>query len=94
VDIAAFTAALQARHPGHPAARVARLALAYGSVATELLAAPAGAEVAPGLFERELRHLVDEEWAHSADDVLWRRSKLGLHYTEAQRAAVAAWFGN
>ena len=93
VDIAGFTAALQARHPQRRAAEVARLALAYGSVAAELLAAPTGDEVAPGLFENELRHLVDHEWARSAEDVLWRRSKLGLHYTPAQRDAVAAWFG-
>lgn len=92
VDIAAYTAALQARHPERRAADVARLALAYGSVAAELLAEPAGAEVAPGLFENELRHLVEQEWARSADDVLWRRSKLGLHFTPAQREAVANWF--
>ena len=50
-----------------------------------------GAEVAPGLYERELRYLHDHEWARSADDVLWRRSKLGLHFSAAERAAVAAW---
>ena len=50
-----------------------------------------GAQVAPGLHEAELHYLHDHEWARSADDVLWRRSKLGLHYTEAERAAVAAW---
>ncbi len=94
VDIAGYAAALQARHPQRPASEVARLARAYGSLAAELLAAPAGAEIAPGLFENELRHLADREWARSAEDVLWRRSKLGLHYTAAQRAAVAAWFDN
>ena len=93
VDFAGFTAALQARHADRPAALVARLARAYGSQAQALLAAPPGAEVAPGLFESELRHLVDDEWARSAEDVLWRRSKLGLHYTAAQREAVARWFG-
>jgi glycerol-3-phosphate dehydrogenase len=90
VDIDAFAAELQAAHPGRPGVR--RIARAYGSQARELLAAPAGAEVAPGLFESELRHLVDKEWARDAEDVLWRRSKLGLHYTAAQREAVAAWF--
>ncbi|MDR7335283.1 glycerol-3-phosphate dehydrogenase [Roseateles asaccharophilus] len=92
VDIAGFAAALQARHADRPAALVARLARAYGSAAAEVLAASPGAEVAPGLFESELRHLVDHEWARSAEDVLWRRSKLGLHYSPAQREAVAAWF--
>jgi len=51
-----------------------------------------GAEVAPGLYEAELRYLREHEWAADAQAVLWRRSKLGLHYSEAQRAAVAAWF--
>ena len=92
VDIAAFTAELQARHADRAPAVVARLARAYGSVAAELLAAPPGAEIAPGLFESELRHLTDHEWARSGEDVLWRRSKLGLHYTAAQRAAVQARF--
>ena len=45
----------------------------------------------PGLHEAELSYLHDHEWARSADDVLWRRSKLGLHLTPAQRAAVADW---
>ncbi|CAM3691547.1 glycerol-3-phosphate dehydrogenase [Roseateles saccharophilus] len=93
VDIDAFAAALQARHPEREPATVQRIARAYGSHAGELLAATPGAEVAPGLFESELRHLVEAEWARDAEDVLWRRSKLGLHYTAAQRAAVAAWFG-
>jgi glycerol-3-phosphate dehydrogenase len=35
----------------------------------------------------------DEEWALTADDVLWRRSKLGLHMDETQRAAVKAHLG-
>jgi len=47
--------------------------------------------VAPGLFEAELHYLREQEWAFDAEAVLWRRSKLGLHYSEAQRAAVAAW---
>ena len=92
VDIDGYVHALQARHAERPPALVDRLARAYGSRAEALLAAPPGQEVAPGLFEAELRHLVGQEWARSADDVLWRRSKLGLQYTQAQRDAVAAWF--
>jgi glycerol-3-phosphate dehydrogenase len=92
VDVARFTAGLQARHPERPAALVARLVRAYGSRAESVLSARPGQEVAPGLFEAELHHLVDHEWARSAEDVLWRRSKLGLHYTPAEREAVAAWF--
>jgi len=93
VDIDGFIATLQARHADRPPPLVARWAHAYGSQAEALLAADSGTEVAPGLFEVELHHLVEQEWARSADDVLWRRSKLGLHYTAAQREAVAGWFG-
>ncbi|MBW8848301.1 MAG: glycerol-3-phosphate dehydrogenase [Burkholderiales bacterium] len=94
VDIDAFAAELQAGHADRDPGSVRRIARAYGSGARDLLAAPRGAEIAPGLFESELRHLVDREWARSAEDVLWRRSKLGLHCTAEQRAAVAAWFDN
>ena len=50
-----------------------------------------GAEVAPGLYEAELRYLCDHEWARAADDVLWRRTKLGLHLDAPSRAAVGRW---
>ena len=50
-----------------------------------------GAEVAPGLFEAELCYLYGHEWARCAEDVLWRRTKLGLHFSAADRAAVARW---
>nr|MBP6778722.1 glycerol-3-phosphate dehydrogenase [Piscinibacter sp.] len=44
-----------------------------------------------GLHEAELAHLHANEWAHCADDVLWRRTKLGLHYSAAERDAVQSW---
>ena len=51
-----------------------------------------GAEIAPDLYEAELYYLKRHEWAMTADDVLWRRSKLGLHYSAGQRQAVVDWF--
>ena len=88
--------ALQQRHPELPPALCERWARAYGARVDLLLGGAAGgdalgAEVAPGLFEAELHHLRSDEWACSADDVLWRRSKLGLHFSAAEREAVAAW---
>jgi glycerol-3-phosphate dehydrogenase len=75
-----------------------RMARAYGSRIDRVLgtaASPAelGEEVAPGLREAELEYLVRNEWAASADDVLWRRSKLGLHVGPEGRQRVAGWFG-
>lgn len=90
-DFSRFVQALALAHPELPTSLVRRLARAYGSRAVALLKKPLGAEVAPGLYEAELQFLHDEEWARSADDVLWRRSKLGLHYDERHRAAVADW---
>jgi glycerol-3-phosphate dehydrogenase len=46
-----------------------------------------------GLTEREVRYFIDHEWASSAEDVLWRRTKCGLHMTEAQRRRVAEVIG-
>ena len=74
-----------------------RLARAYGGRVGRVLGGAEnlhdlGPEIAPGLHEAELRYLVREEWAQSADDVLWRRSKLGLHLQPAEREQVAAWF--
>jgi glycerol-3-phosphate dehydrogenase len=91
-DFVRFVQTLALRHPTLPAPLVRRLARAYGSRAETLLAGDGlGAAVAPGLHEGELRYLHDHEWAQSADDVLWRRSKLGLHLSETERTAVARW---
>ena len=47
-----------------------------------------GRDFGDGLYEREVDYLVDQEWAMTAEDVLWRRSKLGLHVApETARAA-------
>ena len=43
------------------------------------------------LYEHEVRYLMREEWAHEAADVLWRRTKEGLHMTAEQRDAFARW---
>ena len=92
VDFARFVLALAAKHPKLSAALRLRLAHAYGArVELVLKSGELGAEVAPDLFEAELNYLHDHEWARSADDVLWRRSKLGLHLSEEQRNAVADW---
>jgi glycerol-3-phosphate dehydrogenase len=43
------------------------------------------------LYAAEIDYVVAHEWAHSADDVLWRRTKCGLHLAPDQRNAVAAY---
>ena len=76
---------------------IQRMARAYGSRLSRIVGtfgAPAdpGAEIAPGLYEAELRYLRKVEFARTAEDVLWRRSKLGLHLPAATKIAVEAWF--
>ena len=91
-DFTRFAQAVSLRYPQLPATLCRRLARAYGArVETLLAGGELGAEIGPELFEVELNYLHDHEWARNADDVLWRRSKLGLHYSPAQRLAVAEW---
>ena len=56
-------------------------------------AAPAhlGQELLPQLYEREVEYLCREEFAHSAEDILWRRSKLGLQLLHADLSPLERW---
>ncbi len=89
-------ALIRERHPWLPQALVRRYASSYGTryraiVGNAQSLPELGEEVAPDLYEAELVYLREQEWADAADDVLWRRSKLGLHYDASQQQAVAAW---
>ena len=95
-DFAGWLEALRARHPWLPAGLAQRLARAYGSRAERILAGAGSMEdlgkpFGGGLYEREVRYLVETEWARSADDVLWRRSKLGLFLTPKEAERLAGW---
>ena len=76
---------------------LSRLARAYGTDLESILDRVAdekdlGQEFGAGLYEIEIRWLIEREFARSAEDVLWRRSKLGLHMSEAEKQAVSNWF--
>jgi glycerol-3-phosphate dehydrogenase len=73
-----------------------RLVHTYGTCARTLLggareAADLGRDFGATLTEAELTYLRDHEYARTGEDVLWRRTKLGLRLDEGQRAAVSAW---
>jgi glycerol-3-phosphate dehydrogenase len=73
----------------------ARLVRAYGTRVRALLdgassRADLGEPFGADLTEREVAYLMRAEWARTADDLLWRRSKLGLHISEVQKAALDA----
>jgi len=91
-----FVNTLVRRYPQHRRALLERWARAYGSRVTQILGESdssdaLGREVAPDLYETELRYLVAREWAVTADDVLWRRSKLGLRLNADAVRAVDEW---
>ncbi|MBL8352807.1 MAG: glycerol-3-phosphate dehydrogenase [Burkholderiaceae bacterium] len=93
-DMRRFIAELVRRHPALPQTLLERWAHCYGARVDALLAQAGalGEEVAPGLHEAELDFLYQHEWARTAEDVLWRRTKLGLHLDAAARQRVAAWW--
>ena len=70
-----------------------RIGRAYGTRAREWLARPRGRDFGGGLSQAEVDYLVAEEWAKTAEDVLWRRTKLGLRLTPDQQAALAEYLG-
>ena len=81
--VAALAQGLAADHPFLTPAHAERLARAYGTRARRILGAARRAEdlgedFGATLTQAEVDHLIDQEWALSAEDVLWRRSKLGL----------------
>jgi glycerol-3-phosphate dehydrogenase len=72
-----------------------RLVSAYGSRLHAVLGdakarADLGASFGPELTEAEARYLISKEWARFPDDILWRRSKLGLTMEPADREQLAA----
>jgi glycerol-3-phosphate dehydrogenase len=96
---AALVAELRREWPFLPPALARRLARAYGTRARTILAgAGTAADLGPvfgaDLTGREVDYLVREEWARDPDDILWRRSKLGLRFSPEQTAALAAYLGH
>ena len=94
-DVARFIDELLLEKPflGRPLA--SRLARAYGARVSRFIG-PAtsmgdlGRDLGAGLTEAELDYLVRAEWARRAEDVLWRRSKLGLHLPKSAATDIDA----
>ena len=93
-DFDGLLADTKRRYPGLLVQWLARLLRRHGVLAAEILAdarteADLGENFGGGLYEAEVRYLIANEWARDAADVLWRRTKCGLHMSEAQRERVA-----
>jgi glycerol-3-phosphate dehydrogenase len=95
-DAGAIMADLRARYPFLTDADARRLIRLYGTCAFAFLgkatrAADLGQHFGHGLTAAEVDHLVAHEWARTAEDILWRRTKLGLHFTAKQTEGLAAY---
>ena len=93
-DFERFVARLAASKPAFERGYLLRLARRHGSCATDVLGdakslADMGAMIGPSLTEREVVYLKENEWAASADDILWRRTKAGLHLAAEERARAS-----
>ena len=92
----AWVRSMQARYAWLPPLLVLRYARAYGTRIHTLLCdraavADMGEEIAPGLYAAEVEYLRRYEWARTAQDILWRRSKLGLHLASDTADKLQAW---
>ena len=96
-DFQRFLADLKRARPWIPDALLTRYARNYGTRIDRLLGASEaladlGEDFGAGLYEAELRYLARHEWARTADDVLWRRTRLGLRLGEEAANRVGRWF--
>lgn len=76
-----------------------RLIKAYGTHITYVLGdatsvSELGQHFGAGLYEAEVKYLMQEEWAKTAEDILWRRTKIGLHMTAEKRQSFENWLSN
>ncbi|MEO0317028.1 MAG: hypothetical protein RL404_705 [Pseudomonadota bacterium] len=92
----AYVSRMQLQFSWLPPKLVARYVRAYGTRIHELLKdrhglTQMGEELADNLFAAELEYLVKNEWASSGADILWRRSKLGLHLQAGAEQRIDQW---
>jgi len=95
-SLAVFLRTLERRYPWLPARMRRRYAHAYGTRLERLLGtagtlADLGSELLPQLYEREVEYLCREEFARTAQDILWRRTKLGLHLLNVDTGPLERW---
>ncbi|MFC3173740.1 glycerol-3-phosphate dehydrogenase [Novosphingobium bradum] len=97
-DPEAFAATVAARWPFLDASTARRLADAYGTAVETVLGdaramSDLGEQFGAGLTAREVDYLADHEWARTAQDILWRRTRLGLVLPASAAEAVEAYLG-
>ena len=93
-DLAAYERELNARYALLDSRLLGALARRHGTRSSRVLdnakvAADLGRHFGDTLFAAEIDYLIAQEWATSAEDILWRRTKCGLHMTAGEREAVS-----
>ncbi len=88
---AGWLADMKSRYPLYDPQIIDRMARLYGTETQGLLDAGLG-ENFGGIFEAELAHMRDREFARTAEDALWRRSKMGLHLSAEAMKRVEGFF--
>jgi glycerol-3-phosphate dehydrogenase len=90
-DFEAWCSGFAERHANLAPSRTRRLARAYGTNAEQIVAAPQGLDFGGGLMQAEVDYLTAHEFARTAEDILFRRSKLGLHVPAETGARLRAY---
>jgi len=95
-DAKAYAKKLQQNYPWLSNAIASRYARSYGSLCHKFLQAAnsfadLGQHFGAGLTEAEVKYLIEEEWAVTIEDILWRRTKQGLHLTEDEQLKLKLW---
>ncbi|GAB0115716.1 glycerol-3-phosphate dehydrogenase [Acidisoma sp. C75] len=87
-DFDAYLAQFRGEYPALPGALAHRLVRAYGTRAARFAGQDMGEDLGGGLSEAEVAYLAGQEWARTSEDILWRRSRLGLHVPEGTAARL------
>ncbi len=96
-DYEAFRNRMKQDYPWMPRELRRHYGRLYGTRIDRIVAGAAsldglGRHFGGNLYEAEVSYLVNHEWAQTAEDILWRRTKHRLHLTDDEQAAFAAWF--
>ena len=95
-DFNSFVKSIEKKYPWLPKPIAHRYSRAYGTRLHRLLnnaqsLTDLGHHLGDSLYEAEVTYLINQEWALTDDDILWRRSKLGLHISDETAARLRAW---
>ena len=84
------------QYPWLPQPLAYRFVKTYGAQAVDLLGdvtslEDMGVNFGADFYEREVRYLVDREWAQTVEDILWRRTKMGLRLEASEVETLKQW---